>query len=75
MSGNQLGALLSARREDLHLPSLLGGKVLFVLGHSEQIVRERKIILDVQGIAGDKACQVEAVEVSCNHLDKPWRAS
>lgn len=58
----RLGALLAARRENSHLPGLFGGKVLFVLGSADNIVREDKIIPDAEGIIGGAACQVELLD-------------
>lgn len=58
----RLGTLLSARREDPHLPGLFGGKLLFILGSDDNIVPEDKIMPDAKGILGDDACQVEVLE-------------
>jgi pimeloyl-ACP methyl ester carboxylesterase len=82
----KLGALLSARRENTHLPGLFGGKVLFILGSADQIVREDKIMPDIKGIVGGDACQVEVLDAGhelgitkgtevAEVADKFWKAS
>ncbi|KAL1851022.1 hypothetical protein Daus18300_012691 [Diaporthe australafricana] len=58
----KLGSMLSARRNDSSLPGLIGGKVLLVFGSSDQIVRNEKIMLDVEAILGGGAFQVEVLE-------------
>ncbi|POS73323.1 hypothetical protein DHEL01_v208289 [Diaporthe helianthi] len=58
----RLGTLLSARRENPHLPGLFGGKLLFILGSDDQIVPEDKIMPETKGITGGDACQVEVLD-------------
>ena len=81
-----MGALLAARRENSHLPGLFGGKVLFLLGSADKIVREDKIIPDAEGIIGGNACQVEVLDAghelgitkgteAAEIANKFWRAS
>lgn len=58
----RLGSMLSARRDDPHLPGLIGGKLLLVFGSSDQIVSEDKLVPVVRSILGDDAYQVEVLE-------------
>lgn len=58
----KLGSMLSARRENPHLPGLIGGKVLLVFGSSDLIIQEDKLIPVVESILGGDAYQVEVLE-------------
>ncbi|KKY33880.1 putative rab proteins geranylgeranyltransferase component a [Diaporthe ampelina] len=58
----KLGSMLSARRDNLRLPGLIGGKVLLIFGSSDQIVQKDKIMSDMEGILGGDACQVEVLD-------------
>lgn len=58
----KLGSMLSARRENPHLPGLIGGKVLLVFGSSDLIIQEEKLIPVVESILGGDAYQVEVLE-------------
>lgn len=57
-----LGSMLSARRENLNLPGLIGGKVLLVFGSSDQVIQKEKYMSEVEGILGGDACKVEVLE-------------
>lgn len=58
----RLGLMLSARRENLDLPGLIGGKVLLVFGSSDQVIQEDKLMPVVESILGGDAYQVEVLE-------------
>lgn len=58
----KLGSMLSARRENTHLPGLIGGKVLLVFGSSDLIIQEEKLMPVVESILGGDAYQVEVLE-------------
>lgn len=58
----KLGSMLSARRENPHLPGLIGGKVLLVFGSSDLIIQEEKLIPVVESILGGDAYQAEVLE-------------
>lgn len=58
----RLGSMLSARRDNPNLPGLVGGKLLLVLGSSDEIVSEDKLVPVVKSILGDDAYQVEVLD-------------
>lgn len=58
----RLGSMLSARRENRHLPGLIGGKVLLVFGSSDQVIQKEKYMSEVEGILGGDACNVGVLE-------------
>ncbi|KAK2600666.1 hypothetical protein N8I77_010186 [Diaporthe amygdali] len=59
---SRLGSMLSARRKDLRLPGLIGGKVLLVFGSSDEITRKEKILPDAEDILSSDALRVEVLE-------------
>lgn len=58
----RLGSMLSARRDNPHLPGLVGGKLLLVFGSSDEIVSEDKLVPVMKSILGANAYQVEVLE-------------
>lgn len=58
----RLGAMLRDRRDNPRLPGLPGGRVLLVLGRTDPIVREEQIVPDMQGILGEEAIKVVALD-------------
>lgn len=54
----RVGAMLAERRESTLLPGLLGGRVLLILGRSDNIIQNDRIVSDAKHVLGEKGVSV-----------------